>query len=146
MSHTIEDLKRLFQAHGTVMMDPVSQVVRDACFEAIGPVPPAFSDLYAFTNGFTHAWFRILPIEDSGNLKKTWDSLQRANDPSRSKYFHCNPDILKRFMVFAEISGGNCAILDRTDMTIWYQEGDLHQTNMSILEFIITEFREVEEL
>jgi hypothetical protein len=146
MSQNIDDLKRLFQSHGTVMMKPVSQAVRDSCFQLIGPVPPLFSDLYALTNGFAHDWFRVLPIEDIGNPKKTWDSLQRANDPTRSKFFRDNPDILQRFMVFAEISGGNCAMLDRTDMTIWYQEGDLHQTDLNLIEFILTEFREVGEL
>jgi hypothetical protein len=141
-----ERFRDLLAKHAIALVKPVGEQERNACFESIGPVPPAFVDLYGITNGFCYEWFRILPIKDVANPKKTWDSIQKANDPKRSKYFHNNPDILKRFMIFAEISGGNCALLDRNDMSIWYQENDLHQTDLVLFDFVETEIREVDEL
>ena len=105
-----------------------------------------FIDLYSATNGLSLGWFRVLPIQDSVRIKKTWDGLQRANDPKTSKY-ELDEEFLGRFVVFAETGPGECAVWDKTDGTIWYEEGEeYHQTNLSLKKFVELCLREVTEL
>ena len=107
---------------------------------------PDLREFYAFTNGLDKDWFRVFPLEDKSNLKKTWDSLGRANDPAKTRYLREHAELLDSFLVFAEISGGNCALLDRNDKSIWYQDQGLHQTDMSLIDFLQAEFLEVSEI
>jgi hypothetical protein len=45
--------------------------------------------------------------------------------------------ILNRFLVFADIGGTRCALFDRTDGSIWFEdEEQLSRTDMSLFEFI----------
>ena len=54
---------------------------------------------------------------------------------------------MKRFVVFAEIGTGTCAVYDKRDGTIWYEEdGQLNQTDLSFEEFIETCVIEASEL
>jgi hypothetical protein len=103
-------------------------------------------EFYLLTNGLDKEWFQIFPLVDAANIKKTWESLSRANTLGETPYLRNHPELLERFLVFASISGGNCAVLDRTDQSIWFQEDGLHQTDFSLYEFIETELREVAEL
>lgn len=50
-----------------------------------------------------------------------------------------DPDLLRRFLVFADIGSGFAA-LDRSDGSIWFQEvgDDLFQTDLSFWEFVET--------
>jgi hypothetical protein len=102
---------------------------------------------YNVTNGVKHGWFRIPPISVPNHTKKTWNSIQRLNDANTSKYLSGETKFLKRFLVFAELSGSDYGVFDRSDGRIWYSEGEaIHETDFDLLDFIATSLHEVDEL
>lgn len=110
-------------------------------------LPSDFVSLYGAANGLRSDWFNILPIHSPDDVKNTWDSLNRANDPSTTRFFGGDDDLMKRFFIFAEIGGGCCASCDRNDGTIWYEDDEgIHQAEFDLKEFIGTTLREVAEL
>ena len=125
---------------------PISTTNISSVLSQLGPVPEELIEFYEVTNGLSYGWFKVLPIEDKLNIKKTWDSIQKANELQKSKYLDGNDELFKRFLIFCVIGGGNVAMIDRNDFSIWYEEDDLHQTDFSLFEFIETEFKEVQEL
>ncbi len=125
---------------------PISDEEIEAQLNALRVDLPALKAFYKVTNGLEEDWFCIFPLKDSANSKKTWNNLERANDVNRTEYLREHPELLERFIIFASIGGGNCAVFDRTDGSIWYQEDGLHQTDLSLFDFISTELREVKEL
>ena len=109
----------------------------------IGDLPVALRDLYKVTNGISLNSFRIFPLFDSSDPKKTWDSLQRMNDRASSRYLNRDEELFARFIIFAEIGGGDCAALDRVDQSLWYEEaGELYQTDLDVVSFIETSLLE----
>lgn len=140
-----EYINRLKNKYSLKLLPPVS---KNSIEEAVNSLclSQDFIELYGVTNGLTFEWFRLLPIRDDSNVKSTWDSIQKANDTELSK-FVVDEEFLERFVVFAEIGGGACAVFDKTDGSIWYEEdGDLNQTDLSLGEFIETCLREVSDL
>ncbi|MDJ0609255.1 MAG: hypothetical protein QNJ67_09785 [Kiloniellales bacterium] len=140
---TITRLKATFGCHtGTPL--PVSQVRSAVAQLGLGP---EFEELYSVANGLGLDWFVVLPIYDPSNPKTTWDSLQRANDQDHSKHQIAEMGFLDRFTIFAEIGGGAFAACERSDGSIWYEEdGELHQTDLSLWTFIETCLWEVADL
>ena len=115
--------------------------------QATGEFPEDLHTFYRVTNGLLCEWFNLLPIERDSEVKGTWDGLRRANDASKTKFFTASKDLLDRFLIFADIGGGHCACFDRQDDSIWVQDSDgLHQTDLTLSEFIETTAREVAEL
>ena len=142
LSNKLIELQKI---HGFKKLEPVRKDIMDALITFLGLNAP-FLDLYLFSNGLTHEWFKVLPIEDPENLKKTWDSIQKANDLSKSK-FDVDQDFLNRFVIFAEIGAGECAVFDKTDGTIWFeQSGELHKTDLDLEGFVEICLKEVKEL
>ena len=120
--------------------------LREEAFLAL-EMPEPLRQFYNITNGITHEWFRIPPISDPDRIKETWNSIQRINDPSTSKYLADETRSWQRFLVFAELSGPDYSVFDRERSTIWHSEGDdLNETDLDLLEFISTALREVDEL
>jgi SMI1/KNR4 family protein SUKH-1 len=133
--------------YGCEIRPPASQELIEKIKQHIGPIPLELLSLYEHTNGLACGWFNLLPIETPDNIKHTWDGILRANDPYKTKFVGRNTDMLKRFLVFASIGAGECAVFDRADSTIWYEEeGNLHQTDLSLQEFIETCLKEVQEI
>jgi hypothetical protein len=133
--------------HGCTLFVPIPEPLLTQVLTSLNVHDSELTDLYRATNGLVLEWFRVLPIEDDQNLKKTWDGLRRANDPSTSPYLNANADLLKRFLVFATLGGGKVAVLDRQDNSIWYEENEeLYQTDLDFEGFLETMFREVAEL
>ncbi len=139
----LENLFKTFNVKKTKPL-PIHEITSE--LDQLGPVPGDLIDFYKVTNGVTFEWFKIFPIEDKSNIKKTWNSLQRANDLKKSNFLDRDEELFKRFLIFASISGGNCALIDRTDFTIWYEEDDLFDTDLSLFEFIEIGFKEVRDL
>lgn len=110
-------------------------------------LPQDLWDFYARTNGLDSGWLKVLPLADATTIKRTWDSLQRANDPSKTAYFGGDEELLHRFLIFAALDAVRCAAFDRSDGTIWYEEdGELQQTDLNLSDFIELCLREVREL
>ena len=105
-----------------------------------------FLEFYKVTNGLNYEWFVIFPLEDVSNIKNTWDSIQRANSPEKSK-FGFDEAFLDRFVIFAEIGAGECGVFDKSDHSIWFEtSGQFQKTDMNLANFIEICLREVQDL
>ena len=140
-----EIVKRLKGKYGVELEPPLDEDNIRSVVEGL-ELGKEFVDFYIVTNGLSLGWFRVLPIQDRSRTKKTWDSLQRANDPKTTKY-DLDEQFLERFTAFADIGARECAVYDKTDGTIWYEEGqEYHQTNLSLEGFIELCLKEATEL
>src|SRR3954462_1666112 len=113
----------------------------------VGDLPEDLRSFYQVANGLRYEWFNFLPIELQTDIKDTWDGLKRANSKQTRKCWRGSDEDLRRFLVIAEIGGGHCACLDRSNGSIWFQDEEgLHQTDLTLAEFVETSLREVAEL
>lgn len=113
----------------------------------LGNFPEPLREFYQSFNGLTSGWFALLAVENPDDIKHTWDGIQRANDPLKTKYLDGDTALLQRFLVFAHLDALQCAAYDRSDGSIWYeQESELVQTDLSLEQFIETCLREVKGL
>ena len=113
----------------------------------IGKLPADVRWFYRTTNGLRYEWFNVLPVEQKNDIKHTWDGIKRANNVSTSKFQGFTPELLKRFLIVAEIGGGYCACICRDDGSLWFEDADgIHQTDLTFAEFLETTLREVAEL
>lgn len=136
---------KLFQLHVEYDFTKKPPLAKDLIVDAINKIdlPIPFIELYLFSNGLSHEWFRILPLEDAKNIKSTWDSIQKANNEDKSK-FEVDHSFLDRFVIFAEIGSRECAVLEKSTGLIWYEsEGQLHQTDLTLGAFIEACFKEI---
>jgi hypothetical protein len=108
--------------------------------QAIGPIPRDLRAIYQTTNGLRCRSFSLFPVFEASDPKATWESVQRANDPSTTGALGGNQALLAKFVVFADIGNGFAA-MDRIDGTIWFEESgspDLTQTDFTVMAFIET--------
>ena len=114
--------------------------------ESVGQISSELSNLLRISNGLKFEWFTLYPVYIDTEKKQTWDSLQRANDPTTSK-FTDDSEFLEKFLIVSELSGNNFAVICKADNTIWFtDEGELSQTDLDIWEFLKVITREVNEL
>jgi hypothetical protein len=140
------ELEKLSHKYGIQFIPPAPADLREEAFSAL-EMPEPLRQFYNITNGITHEWFRIPPISDPDRIKKTWNSIQRINGPSTSKCLAAETGFLKRFLIFAELSGPDYGVFDRKSGTIRYSEGDdFYETDLDLVKFISTALREVDEL
>jgi hypothetical protein len=126
---------------------PASAEAVEKARKQIEEFPGDLESFLKSTNGLAAGSFKMLPLEDSRDIKRTWDSLQRANDPRSTRFLGRSPQLLERFIVFADIGVGRAAALDRTDGSIWYEEeGELRQTDLTLEGFIDSLVREIASL
>ena len=126
-------------------LNPVSLEKIQTVLEELNLELPVLREFYGISNGLMLEWFKILPIENPDDIKRTWDSVTRANDPEHSR-FGVDEQFLARFFVFADMGGNTCAAIDRQDGTIWYEENDeLQQTDLSLADFIELSLKETQE-
>jgi hypothetical protein len=143
MTHEVDDvhvwLARLRRTcRDLELMPPAWQEDVTAAEDAVGPMPDELRNLYLVSNGLQCRSFAIYPVFAERDLKRTWSSLQRANAEDTAEALGGNEDLLRRFLVFADIGKGY-AMFDRNDGTIWFEEmpNDVaHQTDLQFREFI----------
>lgn len=117
---------------------PASSTAIAEAENVVGPLPAELSELLTISNGIACRSFRLYSAFDRTHVKKTWESLQRANDSSKTQALGGDQELLSRFLVIADIGNG-FAVWDRTDSTIWFEEihdENLHQTDLSLREFV----------
>jgi hypothetical protein len=125
---------------------PAGKESFDAARAQVNGLPAALQEFYGTTNGLVAGSFIVLPLEDPTDIRRTWDSIQRANDPKATKFLAQSAELLGRFIVFADIGVGQAAAFDRTDGSIWYEEdGKMRQTDLSLDAFVGTVLREISE-
>ena len=109
-------------------------------------LPDDLTALYRVSNGVSYGWFHLLAVYVRSDFKRTWDSISRANDGVSSAWADW-PELHERFLVFAKLSGLGFAAFSREDSAIWYFENDeLHCTDLDLPDFIRTVSREVHDL
>lgn len=98
---------------------------------------PEFKSFYEVTNGIRSEIFNVFPTYSNYDIKNTWDSLERVNNPKTTRFLNNDNDLLGRFFIFAEVGGGHCACVDRDDGSIWYEDNEgIHQTDLDLRQFI----------
>ncbi len=113
----------------------------------VGRLPDDLRSFYLVTNGLRYEWFNILPIEQRTNINETWDGLKRANNKLTTRFLGRSDELLRKFLIFAEIGGGHCACISRKDSFIWFQDADgIHETELTLPELLESSLREVAEL
>ena len=140
-----ETVKKLQVKYEVELLPPKDSKSVELIIKKLG-LGDEFIDFYNATNGLTSGWFSMLPIRDDSNIKRTWDSLERANAPKASK-FELTGDFLERFVAFAAVGLNECALYDKSDGSIWYEEdNEFHQTDLSLEEFVELCLKEVKDL
>ncbi len=129
------------------LQPPAPAQAIDAAASRLGGLPDDLAELYRKTNGLSLGWFTIYPVYDDSRIKKTWDSLLRANDPTTAPDGARGwPELAPRFLIFASFAGPGFAAYDREQGRIWFFEDDeLHETDLDLPEFIRTIAREVRD-
>ncbi len=106
-------------------------------------IPRRLQELYRACNGLELEWFRLLPLEDRGDITRTWDSIERANNHQTARFLGGDRILLDRFFVFAIMAVDSCACLERETGVIWYQAQEkLHETDFDLGEFVDSSLRE----
>lgn len=125
---------------------PVSEALLNEACTLVSNLPVELEGLYKVTNGLAAGPFKILPVEDHADLKRTWDSLQRANKSDTTRFLSRSPQLLDQFIVFADIGLGRAAAYSRRDGSIWYEEdGQLRQTDLALDDFVEASLRDIAE-
>ena len=144
---TMEWIERLREISRDVeFLPPATAAVLADAERVLGELPTELTDLLSRSNGVVCRSFRIYSAFDRDQPKKTWESLQRANDIEKTRALGGDRDLLDRFLVFADIGGG-FAVWDRTDHSIWFEEldnDDLRQTDLSFQAFVESMVRDAE--
>jgi hypothetical protein len=123
---------------------PASEASLEDARQLVKDLPIVLEGLYRASNGLSAGAFKLLPIYDPSDVKRTWDSIQRANDARATRFLGRSSQILERFIVFADIGVGRAGAFDRTDGSIWFEDEDqLRQTNLSLDRFIEANLREI---
>ena len=60
---------------------PASDLMIQDAKTKVKDFPKILEGLFKVSNGLNMNGIKVLPIENYSNLKQTWDSIQRANDP-----------------------------------------------------------------
>jgi len=108
--------------------------------KTVGQLPDELRDLLRRSNGLVCRSFRLYSAFDREKPKKTWESLQRANDPAKTHALGGDRELLGRFLVFADIGGGH-ALFERSSGSIWFEEppdDQVRQTDLGLREFVET--------
>lgn len=72
----------------------------------VGALPDELREFLKASNGLTYRSFRVFSIFDPARPKKTWESLQRANEPAQTGALGGDAELLSMFLVFADIGSG----------------------------------------
>jgi hypothetical protein len=96
-----------------------------------------FQNFYKITNGLESENLSILPFQDNANLKHTWDSIEKANNLTETKY-SLPANLFKDFIIFGQLEGLNAVMLNKEDHSIWYEDANgYQQTDLNLKGFIV---------
>lgn len=130
------ELKNIIKIYKIDTYQPVLEKQIENFEEKNGPLPADLKMLYEIINGLDFESFRVLPFFDATDKKRTWDSLERANDKLLTK-FNVDESFLDNFLIFSEIGGMQIAVFDKQEHAIWFEDAEgYHKTNLTLIEFI----------
>lgn len=120
MKNYTQLISKIVELGGTISA-PVNEAVITNSELKVGEIPTVLKEFYKISNGIEAESFRILPLYDSLAPKKTWDSIERANNPQTSK-FSLDRNLLSKFFIFCELQANHCVFMDKEDNSIWYED------------------------
>ena len=134
--NVVEMLKEYAQLEDLSFVKPVSTELLDNFEHNVAKFPIELRKVYEFTNGFFAPMFDLLPIFDKSNIKRTWDSINRAN--SEKNTFNFSQTWLDRFCIFGKFDGKYAAAFDKNDHTLWIEYPDgMHEKIISLRDFLL---------
>lgn len=136
--NAVDMLKEYSEKGGSIsFVQPVSNECLSNFEEHIAVLPKDLKEVYCFTNGFFSDMVDLLPIFDKNNVKRTWDSIERANSDRTT--FDFPIDWMKDFCIFARFNATFAMAFNKLDHTLWleYPDGTLHEKQTSLRDFIL---------
>ena len=91
--------------------------------------PKELKELYSTTNGLSFGRFVVFPIYDTKNkktIRKTWDSLERNNNPEHTNCCFGDKNVFDEFMVFAS-DGKDYYLFKNNNNYIWIWQNENNQ-------------------
>lgn len=100
---------------------PVSDELIQNFEKTVTVLPEDLKQLYTVTNGFFSVYIDVLPILDRNNIKRTWDSIEKAN--SSNTKFLVSSELLEHFCIFAQVRSNVAqALLFSKDMYDYFYQ------------------------
>lgn len=103
-------------------MKPVVDLSKEGK-EILASLPEDIGTFYSKTNGILGESFKILPFYDRAYPKKTWDSIERANNLEATKFL-ISPEILKDFIIIGNLTGLSSLMVSKKDQSLWFEDKD----------------------
>lgn len=103
-------------------MNPVVNFSKEGK-EILSFLPKDLIMFYEETNGILGESFKILPFYDQKYPKKTWDSIERANNLETTKFL-INSKVLKDFIIIGNLTGLSALMVSKKDQSLWFEEKD----------------------
>jgi hypothetical protein len=135
-----EWLEALVQVYpDTELRPPATEPLIADAEKALGrALPSVLVETLLCSNGLVCRSFALHPVYDPAAPKKTWESLQRANQLATSEVFNDSQELATRFLIFADIGGG-VAMFDGINGSIWMKderESDLDELTLTFRAFV----------
>ncbi len=132
-----KNLLKLKRKYGLHFFEPAPQEKIIEFEKKHGKLPEDLKRFYKVTNGFEYENFTIFPLLNKDNLKRTWDSLEKANAPKSTKFKIPAEDFLSKFLIFGSLEGMDMMLYDKEDSSLWYEDQEgYHKTNLTLIKFI----------
>lgn len=133
----LEMLKEYAELEDISFIKPVSSDLINSFEKDVAKFPTELKKIYEFTNGFFSPMFDLLPIFDKNNVKRTWDSINRAN--SEKNTFNFSREWLNKFCIFGRFDGKFAAAFDKEEYKFWieFPDGNMHRQSGTLRDFLL---------
>jgi hypothetical protein len=132
----VDSLKEYSLTEEISFIHPASEDLINSFEQSVSIFPPELKEIYSFTNGFFTPTLDLLPIFDKNNMKKTWDSINRANSEKTS--FDFSSKWFDHLCIFARFSGAFALAFDKNDFSWWIEYPDgMHQKKSNLRDFLL---------
>jgi hypothetical protein len=91
--------------------------------EILSLLPDDLISFYGKTNGILGESFKILPFYDPQDPKKTWDSIERANNLEATKFL-IDSELLKDFIIIGTLTGLHVLMISKKDHSLWVEDSE----------------------
>ncbi|MBQ7673019.1 MAG: hypothetical protein IJT36_00575 [Alphaproteobacteria bacterium] len=135
--NAVEMLKEYAQLEDLSFVKPAPVELLSDFENTIAKFPKELREVYEFTNGFFSPMFDLLPIFDKNNIKRTWDSINRAN--SIENTFDFSQKWLDKYCIFGRFNGRFAAAFYKEDCSLWieYPDGGMYEKKTSLRDFLL---------
>ena len=135
--NALDMLREYAKSEDISFVKPAPMELIDAFERDIVKFPKELREIYEFTNGFFSPMFDLLPLFDKNNIKRTWDSINRAN--SEQNTFDFSQEWLDKFCIFGRFDGRFAAAFDKQEHKLWmeFPDGNMHGQSGTLRDFLL---------